>query len=270
MSHITCMLCGLQRPVSNYDPSNYDNELYLITKRSKGYASGFEDEKTAILGDDIYTPLIKDRILEIVRAFKEKGIISEKELAGLIPKTEDTDSFLKKAISSMLYKALTGTSEGSDSYTMELKEREMLELVDKLKTDYSKLGDEYDKLRQTHIEANADYLNNILLKDLLNYALTHFIKYCDAQIGGLSLYDFKVLLMSLNNDSLVLFALLFQDLTVEEWCSLMDKIQGTLQVQAFLDYFTLLKKAEVKREYNKLQLFNYLMMFRFVKLSSQR
>jgi len=109
------MLCGLQRSVKNYDPSNYDNELYLITKRSKGYASGFEDELEPILGDDVYTPIVKDRILEIVRAFKEKGIISEKELAELIPKTDVTESWLDKAISTMLYNALTGTGEDNES-----------------------------------------------------------------------------------------------------------------------------------------------------------
>jgi len=263
MSHISCMLCGLQRPVSNYDPTNYENELYLISKRSKGYRGGFDDDFVPILGDDEYTPLIKNRILEIVRAFKEKGIISETELAELIPKTDVTESWLDKAISTMLYNALTGTSNDSES-----KAKELSELVDKLKTDYSKLDEAYKKLSQKHIESDLDYINKILLKDLLDYALMHFIKYCDAQIGGSYLNDFKVFLMSLDNDSTTLLGCLYQDLTVEEWCSLMDKIQGTLQVQAFLDYTTMLKKAEENREYNKIHLFNNLLMFRTLKLSS--
>ena len=107
-----------------------------------------------------------------------------------------------------------------------------------------------------------------MLKDLLNYALIHLLKYCDAEIGGTDLNDFKVLLMKLDNDSTTLLGCLYQDLTVEEWCSIMGKIQGTLQVQAFLDYFTMLKKAETKREYNKFQLLNNLMTFRFFKHSS--
>ncbi len=263
MSHISCMLCGLQRPVSNYDPSNYDNELYLITKRSKGYRGGFDNDFEPILGDDVYTPLIKNRILEIVRAFKEKGIISEKELAGLIPKTDVTESWFDKAISTMLYNALTGTSEDSES-----KAKELSELVDKLKTDYSKRDNDYKELSQKQSKFNLDYINKILLKDLLNYTLMHFIKYCDAQIGGSYLYDFKVFLTSLNNDSMTLLVCLYQDLTIEEWCSLMDKIQGTSRVQKFLDYYTMLKKAEVDREYNKIHLFNNLWMFRRLKLSS--
>lgn len=264
------MLCGLQRPVSNYDPSNYDNELYLISKRSKGYRGGFDDDFEPILGDDVYTPLIKNRILEIIKAFKEKGIISEKELAELIPKTDMTESWFDKAISSMLVNALTGTSEDSESRALysESKAKELSELVDKLKTDYSKLDDDYKKLSQKHIEFNLDYLNKILLKDLLDYTLMHFIKYCDAQIGGSYLNDFKVFLMSLDNDSKTLLGCLYQDLTIEEWCRLMDKIQGTLQVQAFLDYTTMLKKAEVNREYNKIRLFDNLLMFRLLKLPS--
>jgi len=270
MSHISCMLCGLQRYVDNYDPSTYDNELYLITKRSKGYARGFEDDFEPILGDDVYTPLIKNRILEIVKAFKEKGIISEKELAELIPKTDVTESWFDKAISTILYNALTGTSDDSESRVRdsEFKAKELSELVDKLKTDYSKLDDDYKKLSQKNIEFNLDYLNKILLNDLLDYTLMHFLKYCDAQIGGSYLNDFKVVLMSLDNDSTTLLACLYQDLTIEEWCSLMDKIQGTLQVQAFLDYSTMLKKAEVNREYNKILLFDNLLMFRLLKLSS--
>jgi hypothetical protein len=74
------MLCGLQRPIKNYDTSNYDNELYLISKRSKGYRRGFDDYYEPILGDDVYTLLIKNRILEIVRALREKGIINVMKL----------------------------------------------------------------------------------------------------------------------------------------------------------------------------------------------
>lgn len=264
------MLCGLQRPVSTYDPSKYDNELYLITKRSKGYASGFEDELEPILGDDVYTPLIKDRILEIVREFIEKGIISENELSELIPKTEVTESFIDKAISSMLYNALTGTSETSEINKIESEKRKSSELVDKLKTDYSKLDDDYKKLSQKHIELDLDYINKMLLKDLLDYALMHFLKYCDVEIGGSYLNDFKVFLMSLDKNSKTLLGCLYQDLTVEEWCSLMDKIQGTLEVQMFLDYSTMLKKTEENREYNKIHLLNNLLMFRTLKLSSSR
>ncbi len=268
MSHISCMLCGLQRSTKNYDPSNYDNEIYLITKNSRGYAGGFEDEMEPILGDAVYTPIVKDRVLEIVRAFIEKGIISENELSGLIPKTDVTESFIDKAISSMLHNALTGASADSKIYNLESEKRELSELVNKMKTDYNKLGDDHRKLTQNYVDASISHIKEIISKDLLDYALMHFLKYCDAQIGGSYITDFKVFLMSLDTNSRTLLGCLYQDLTVEEWCSLMDKIQGKLEVQLLLDTLTTMKKTEVNREYNKLHLFNHLWMFRILKLSS--
>jgi hypothetical protein len=204
----------------------------------------------------------KKRILEIVRTFKEKGIISEKELAELIPKTDMTESWFDKAISSMLVNALTGTDADNEIRKMKSEKRELSELVDKLKTDYNKLDDDYKKMSQNYTRANVDYINKILLNDLLDYALMHLLKYSDARIGGSSMQDFKVFLLSLDANSMTLLGYLYQDLTIEEWCSLMDKIQGNLQVQAFLDHTTILKKGEVKEDYNKIQLFNNLMMFR--------
>jgi len=264
------MLCGLQRPVKNYDPSNFDNELYLISKRSKGYRRGFESDYEPILGDDVYTPIIKNRVLEIVRAFREKGIISDHELDGICPKKDGPKSFLDKVIEKALIQALAGTSDSSDSYILESKVKELSVQLDKLKDDYNRLDDEYKNLIQNNLNTSIDYNESILSKDLLNYALIHFLKYCDAEILGSNLNDFKVLLKSLDADSTILLVCLYQDLTVEEWGSLMDKIQGTLPVQAFLDYYTMLKRAEMERGYNKFQLLNNLVMFRILKLSSSR
>ncbi len=115
MSHISCMLCGLQRPIKNYDPSNFENELYLITKRSKGYRRGFDNYYDPILGDDIYTPIIKKRILEIVRTLREKGIISDNELDEIFPKKDEKNSFLDNLVKRLLTQAFTGTNDNSDS-----------------------------------------------------------------------------------------------------------------------------------------------------------
>ena len=115
MSHISCMLCGLQRPIKNYDPSNFENELYLITKRSKGYRRGFDNDYDPILGDDIYTPIIKKRILEIVRTLREKGIISDNELDEIFPKKDEKNSFLDNLVERLLIQAFTGTNDNSDS-----------------------------------------------------------------------------------------------------------------------------------------------------------
>jgi len=262
------MLCGLQRSLKNYDPSTFDNELYLIAKKSKGYRKGFDDDFQPILGDDVHTPIIKKRILEIVRAFKEKGIVSEKELAELTPKTDTSESFMDKVVSSILHDILTGANKDQEIKDKESEIKELTRQIDSLKTDYNKLDDDTKKLRQNYTHMNLEYFNKILIKDMLNYVLLHFIKYCDARIGGANISDYQVVLMSLDKDSLLLFMCLYQDLTVEEWCSLMDRIQGAPLVQPFLDYCTSVKKVEVAREYNKENLFYCLMMFRVVKMSS--
>jgi len=262
------MLCGLQRPVKNYDPSTYENELYLISKRSKGYRKGFENDYEPILGDDVYTPLIKNRILEIVRSFVERGIISDYELGGIGFKREEKSSFLDEVVKSALFKAFTGARAArTNNYIIESELKELTEYVDKLEADYYNLGDEYMNLIQNYLDKNKDY-DKLVLKDLLNYALIHFLKYCDADIGGFDLNDFNIFLKTLDNDTMILLGCLYQGLSVEEWCRLMDRIQGTPEVQMFLNYFTMLKRAETNMVYNKFQLFDNLMMFRILKLSS--
>jgi hypothetical protein len=262
------MLCGLQRPIKNYDPSTYENELYLITKKSKGYGQGFDDEFEPILGDEVYTPIISNRILDIVKVFREKGIIRDYEHGEISSKKDEENSFLENMVESMLINIFTGKGDNSDNNIMKAKVKDLTDQVAKLKTDYNKLDDEHNILIHNNLDKTIDYNKSILLKDLLNYTLIHFLKYCNAEIWGIDLHDFKVFLKTIDSDSTILIGCLYQDLTVEEWCSLMDKIQGTLQVQVFLDYFTSLKRAETKREYNKFQLLNNLMMFRVLKLSS--
>ena len=175
---------------------------------------------------------------------------------------------MDKAVSSILHNILTGANKDQEINDKESEIKELSRQVDSLKTDYNKLDDETKKMRQNYIHMNLEYLNKILLKDMLNYVLMHFIKYCDAMIGGSNISDYQIILMSLDKDSVLLLSCLYQDLTVEEWCSLMDRIQGAPKVQLFLDHFTSVKKVELVREYNKMNLFNNFMRFRVVKMSS--
>jgi hypothetical protein len=167
------MLCGLQRPIKNYDPSNYENEVYLITKTGKGRGRGFDTEYTPILGDGEFTPIIKNRILEIVRALYGKGIISEKELSEINPKKDATESFLDKVVSSALFELLTGTSEDS-----ELKVKELSNLVEKLKSDVSKLDEAHIEQSQKQFETEFDYFNKLLLNDIINYVRARGVNLC--------------------------------------------------------------------------------------------
>ena len=149
------MLCGLQRPLKNYDPSNYENELYLISKKSRGYSSGFDNDYEPILGDEVYTPIIKNRILDIVRSFKEKGIISDEELSDIAPRKDTKNTWLDKAVEQMLIQAFTGTGD-FDKHEIESKMKELTDRFGRLQEDYDKLGDEHKKLIQDYKGTTID------------------------------------------------------------------------------------------------------------------
>jgi hypothetical protein len=262
------MLCGLQRPIKNYDPSVYENELYLITKKSKGYRRGFEDNSEPILGDKLYTPIIKSRILSILRAFIGKGIISAQELESIIPKKEDSNSIFKKAIEGIIYNALTGNLNENNQRFFESK---ITELNDQLLD----LSDDYDNLLVDSILSKREYEKKLsdqdienYRKNLINYVLFHFMKYCDALIDGYYPTDFKVILRSLDYDSMVLLMILYQGLNIVEWDNLMKILVGTPNIQVFLHLISFWKSSEIGMEYNKSLLFTLLTNFRIMKFSS--
>lgn len=264
MSHLLCMLCGLQRPIKNYDPSEYENELYLITKKSKGYRKGFEDEYQPILGDDLYTPIIKSRILEMVRALKERGIISKEEIENITDE-EESDKLLKEITRKMIIDAFTGTSNKVNE-TPEHKKVDLNEYT-KLNLDYSKLDSEHKKLIESYSEDRKEFNKNLSQKDLLCFLLLHFIKYCNAEIITSEWSDFKVMLKSLDKSSILLLNCLFQDLSIEEWENLMLKIQGTPIVQPVLYEYTAQKALEKNKLYNKSNLFLNLFIYRLLHIS---
>ena len=43
MSHLSCILCGLQKPLSAQNLEDNDLDIYLITKRGLGRGKGYYD-----------------------------------------------------------------------------------------------------------------------------------------------------------------------------------------------------------------------------------
>lgn len=278
MSHISCILCGLQRPVKGYDPSDYEKEIYLITKKSKGYAAGFEDESTPILGDDVYTPIIKNRILDVTQYFVKREIISKEEIAEMLFDEEvKIDKFFTEK--EYLQIKLASYREREDNYNRELRSkdaeitykeiqnRELTELVSNLRAEIDKLGTEHSEITKNYIDTIKHLIDKMNSTDLMNYIIMHLLKYCDAHISGLYIGDLKIILMSLDKDSLMLFGCLYIGLTVDEWNSLMKKIRGPLEVWMILDSFTKMKMSQEYEKYNRSQLLYDLKMFRTLKLA---
>jgi len=76
MSHIRCPLCGKNAPISSFDPSSLDLDLKLVSFRGLGRGKGFEvSEEHSVLGDEEYSPLIAERVLDLCKMFVDAGVI---------------------------------------------------------------------------------------------------------------------------------------------------------------------------------------------------
>ena len=85
MSHVRCPLCGKDSFISNFNPDELDLDIYVRSFVGLGYRGGFAptpDE--SVLGDDEFTPKIKNRCIDLLNLFVERGIISRRELALLL------------------------------------------------------------------------------------------------------------------------------------------------------------------------------------------
>ena len=69
LSHFRCPLCGLAKPISTYDPSEYLDEIMILIQHSKGRGKGFYPPSEVPISDlddkDELKELIKDRISDL-------------------------------------------------------------------------------------------------------------------------------------------------------------------------------------------------------------
>ena len=75
MSHFACPLCGLNRSIASYDPSEYSDDIMICTFRSKGYRMGFhppDKESISNFDMDDLLELIVDRILDLYFLYCEE------------------------------------------------------------------------------------------------------------------------------------------------------------------------------------------------------
>jgi signal transduction histidine kinase len=81
MSMLMCPLCGKSTSVGRFDPSAFDDDIYVQTVRGLGRGRGFEVvSKSSILEDDAVIPLITDRILDITRMLLRCGRLNPAEV----------------------------------------------------------------------------------------------------------------------------------------------------------------------------------------------
>ena len=95
MSHFACPLCGLNRSISTYDPTDYEDDIMICTFRSKGGRDGFhppDKEPISNFDMDDLLELIIDRILDLYFLYCEE---EEDELEDKEEYEETLDSLLQ-------------------------------------------------------------------------------------------------------------------------------------------------------------------------------
>jgi hypothetical protein len=91
MSHLCCPLCGLNHAISSFDPSSLDLDLKIGKQSGAGRGKGWTPmEKTSVLGDDIYSPMVADRVLNLCNMFLGEKVISLETLVSRLGLSEDT------------------------------------------------------------------------------------------------------------------------------------------------------------------------------------
>jgi hypothetical protein len=74
-------LCGKDAAISGFDPQKLDRDIYIrqVVRLEAGRGFTYEPD-ISVLGDDEFTPKIKDRCIDLIRLFREQDILTEEEL----------------------------------------------------------------------------------------------------------------------------------------------------------------------------------------------
>jgi len=149
MSQLQCPICGKYTPISNFDPSNFDDDIYAATFTGLGRGRGFAiTSKYSVLDDPTITGLIADRCHRI------QGLISG---GSALPVEEGN--------------ALRATLESWILYARKLEEENKQLLIEASETDddyESDDGSTQRLLRKINTEVSYDFDS---LEDAIEFLL---------------------------------------------------------------------------------------------------
>ena len=169
MSHVRCPLCGKDSAVSTFSPEDLDRDIYVRQTSGLGYPGGFTygpDE--SVLGDDVYTPMVKDRCIDLLKLFMENDIVTARELAVKLkmgaPIQGTDEVFPYEDLLDIYYKQNEALENQVSSLKNQLSttRRSGVSILEfeKLKTSYNKLVNDLEIKRK--IEKILKYLHNML------------------------------------------------------------------------------------------------------------
>jgi hypothetical protein len=166
MSHIRCPLCGKDSAISTFNPEDLDRDIYIRQVSGLGYGGGFDfgpDE--SVLGDEIFTPKVMDRCIDLLILCMECGIITSRELAVKLRMGEPlhgTDKFVPyEDIMHALFQQITAHKNQDTSQKIQLSTTSNVNMqFEALKTNYNKLV--YDLEVKRKIDGILIYLHNKL------------------------------------------------------------------------------------------------------------
>ena len=82
MSHLICPLCGLNVPLSKFDPESVDLDIALVSFSGLGRGRGFKtNERLSIVGDKDITPRVAVKIVELCNYLLTNDVIDMASLS---------------------------------------------------------------------------------------------------------------------------------------------------------------------------------------------
>ena len=120
-------MCGKDSAISTFNPEDLDRDIYIRQVSGLGYRGGFSfgpDE--SVLGDEIYTPKVMDRCIDLLKLFMECDIVTSRKLAEELKMGEPlqgTDKFVSyEDIVSALFQVNTALENQVSKLRLELFE----------------------------------------------------------------------------------------------------------------------------------------------------
>lgn len=214
MSHIRCALCGKNAPISTFDPSSLDLDLRVVSFKGLGRARGFAvDEEYSVLGDDVYSPIVADRVLDLCRMYLDHGVI-------------DSEQTIKRL--------------GLDSV---IKTPSVLPKIAQPPIRQAELASSFAQMAQAR-ETIEQQRKELALERLIDSELVKFVKY----YPHVGIYEnelpWSIVITDIDEECLPLLIALFETFNHDERRILLKRV-NTIHpvVQKFLEALTIRKKT---------------------------